>query len=387
MWLAALALAGTLDVDADRDDPPASTPALPAAPLLDDPRPRAAGTAELLYVNFDGGVLLDGCGNEARYNCSSLASLFEGYVGPFGGNLTQKISILQATRKTLADFGVRVVVERPPDDVDYTMVMYGDLGPQDFAGIAPYIDCEDIHRNDTSFTGAFDTSNTGSTVILQEAAHTWGLEHVDAEFDVLNPFKSSGIHQSFTDECHRIVANTDLQPTPGSCNQIHTMFCESGYQNSWQEMRWLFGPPIPDTTAPELEIVAPLPDEVFVLPATIPLVGEIEDDLDPQFYHITVFYGDMQLYDNDNVALSLLLENPPEGEIELRVVIRDEAGNEDEETIAFEILPEGSELPADDVVVLQDDPTESCAVAPAGGRTLAALGLVAALGLRRRRGR
>ncbi len=387
MWLPILVLAAASELVPGAGPRSTSTPPLPPAPLVADPIPRAAGTPELLYVNFDGGVLLDGCGNEARYNCSTLASLFDGYVGPFGGNETQRISILQATRKTLADFGVRVVVSRPPDDVDYTMVMYGDLGPQDFAGVAPYIDCEDIHPNDTSFTGAFDTSNTGSTVILQEAAHTWGLEHVDAEFDVLNPFKSSGIHQSFTDECHRIVANTDLQATAGSCNQIHTMFCESGFQNSWQEMRWLFGPPIADTTAPKLEIVAPLPDEVFVLPATIPLVGAITDDLDPQFYHIEVYYADQKLYDNNNIELNLLLEDPPEGEIELRVVIRDEAGNEDEQTIAFEILPKGSELPADNDLVLEDLPSEGCAVGSRRSGSYAGLWAVLAAGLVRRRRR
>lgn len=376
LWIALVVAAG-----------PVNTPALPNAPLVEDPHPRAAGTPELLYVNFDGGVLLDGCGNEAHYNCSTLASLFDGYVGPFPGNETQRISILQATRKTLADFGVRVVVSRPPDDVDYTMVMYGDLGPQDFAGVAPYIDCEDIHKNDTSFTGAFDTSNTGSTVILQEAAHTWGLEHVDAEFDVLNPFKSSGIHQSFTDECHRIVANTDLQPTPGSCNQIHTQFCESGYQNSWQEMRWLFGPPIPDTTAPELEIISPLPDEVFVLPTTIPLVGTLTDDLDPQFYHFEIYYEGTSIYSGDNIELQLLLEDPPKGEIELRIVVTDEAGNEGEQNVTFEVLPKGSELPdANDDVLLVDDPEDSCAVARPGQRSfVGVLGFVVlALAQRRR---
>jgi hypothetical protein len=380
MWRLLLGLVGPLAYE-----PPTSTPPVPPAALVDDPQPRHAGMPEILYVNFDGGVLLDGCGNEAHYNCSTLASLFDGYVGPFPGNETQRISILQATRETLADFGVRVVVDRPPDDVDYTMVMYGDLGAQDFAGIAPYIDCEDIHRNDTSFTGAFDTSNTGSTVILQEAAHTWGLEHVDNEFDVLNPFKSSGIHQTFTDECHRIVANTSLQPTPGSCNQIHTMFCESGFQNSWQEMRWLFGPPIPDTTPPELEILSPLPDEVFVLPATIPLLGEITDDLDPQFYHVEIYFGEQVVYDSDNIKLELLIENPDPGEIELRIVITDEAGNQDEETIAFEILPEGSELPAEDELVLEDLPSEGCSTAADRTEYAHLLALVAVLGLRRRR--
>ncbi len=359
----------------------ASTPPLPAAPISADDVPRAAGQQEILYVNFDGAVLLGGCGNEAHYNCSTLASIFDGYVGPFSGNDTQRISILQATRKAVADFGIRVVVDRPPDDTPYTMVLYGDLGPQDFAGIAPYIDCEDVHRNDTSFTAAFDTSNTGSTVILQEAAHTWGLEHVDAEFDVMNPFKSGGLHQSFTDVCERIVANTDLQPTAGSCNQVHTRFCDAGFQNSWQELRWLFGPPIPDTTAPELEIVSPLPGEVFVLPTTIPLLGEITDDLDPQFYHIEIPAAG---YEGDNIELDLLLENPPPGKYDLEVVITDEAGNAGSQRVKFEILPEGSELPEGDDAVLQDDPTQGCSVATTHPRSPAAAMLLYLAALRRR---
>ncbi len=158
-------------------EPPAHAAPTPA--LQPAPRPTAAAprqtTPELLYINFDGAVLQKGCGNDPHYDCSTLAGLFDGYVGPYLGNTTQRMSILQATRKVVADFGVRVITRRPPDDVDYTMVIYGDLGPQDFAGVAPYIDCEDLNLGDTSFTQAFAGSNTGSTVILQEAAHTWGL--------------------------------------------------------------------------------------------------------------------------------------------------------------------------------------------------------------------
>lgn len=383
MWSLALvlALAGG-DPHRDRS---VWTPALPAAPIEDGARPRAVGTQEILYVNFDGGVLLGGCGNQAHLNCSTLADLFDGYVGPFAGNETQRISILQATRKALADFGVRVVVERPPDDVDYTMVMYGDLGPQDFAGIAPYIDCEDVHANDTSFCAAFDTSNTGSTVILQEAAHTWGLEHVDAEFDVLNPFKSSGLHQTFTDECHRIVSNTDLQPTPGACNQVHTMFCDTGFQNSWREMKYLFGDPITDTTKPELEITSPLDGETFVSPITIPLLGTITDDLDPQFYTIQLFLDGQPVPNSErtDVDLDLLIENPAPGDYQLGVQILDEAGNAGYAEVAFTILPKGSEIPPDDDDEMIRDPVEqSCAIAGSDASLFAWLLLPA---LRRRR--
>ncbi len=366
---------------------PTHTPPLPTADFGVDARPRAAGSPEILYINFDGGVLHAGCGNQAHYNCSTLAGLFDGYVGPFPGNETQRIGILQATRKAVADFGIRVVVERPADDVDYTMVMYGNLGAQSFAGIAPYIDCEDAHANDTSFTAAFDTSNTGATVILQEAAHTWGLEHVDAEFDILNPFKSAGLTQRFQDECYRIVSNTDLQPTPGSCNQVHTKFCETGYQNSWREMHYLFGAASPDTTPPKLEIIAPLDEESFVLPTKVPLLGDIEDDLDPQFYHFAIYQGEKLLFENDDIKLDLLLDDPPEGEYTLRVVVSDAAGNEGEDKVSFTILPAGSELPAPDAVNF-DDSEDGCSLASPPGSSPAPMGvtgLMLLLARRRRR--
>jgi hypothetical protein len=341
---------------------PLHTPAIPTAELRADLPPRAAGTPETLYINFDGGVLQSGCGNDPRYDCSTLAALFDGYVGPYDGNETQRISILQATRKDLKDFGVRVVVDRPPADVPYTMVIYGDLGPQDFAGIAPYIDCEDRRGGDTSFTQGFGSSNTGSTVILQEAAHTWGLEHVDSELDILNPFKSPGINQSFLKDCFKIVSGTDLAPTQGSCNQVHTRFCETGYQSSWQEMHLLFGPAVPDTTNPTLEITSPADEGTFVLPVTIPLLGVVEDDLHPQFYTVEVYDGEQLIYSDARIGLDLLLANPPEGDYDLRVVIADEAGNAAEDRVRFTILPEGSELPPDPDEV--DDPSE-----PQGCRT------------------
>lgn len=334
---------------------PLTTPAIPAAELRGDLPPRAAGTPETLFINFDGGVLQTGCGNDPRYDCSTLAGLFDGYVGPYEGNETQRISILQATRKDLKDFGVRVVVDRPPDDVPYTMVIYGDLGPQSFAGIAPYIDCEDRRGGDTSFTQGFGSSNTGSTVILQEAAHTWGLEHVDAELDILNPFKAAGLNQSFRDECFKIVSDTDLTPTQGSCNQVHTQFCETGYQNSYREMDMLFGPAIPDTTAPTLEIVSPRDEQTFVLPTTIALLGDIEDDLHPQFYGVQVYDQEQLIYDAPSTRLDLLLVNPPEGDYDMRVVISDEAGNTAEDRVRLTVLPEGSELPPEPD---EDDPGE-----------------------------
>ncbi len=338
------------------------TPSLPLAPPTQGFRRVPDGvTPEILYINFDGAVLQSGCGNDSNYDCSTLAELFDGYVGPYQDNDNARMAILQATREAVAEFGIRVVTRRPPDDVDYTMVIYGDLGPQSFAGIAPYIDCEDLHPGDTSFTQAFSGSNTGSTVILQEAAHTWGLEHVDSEADILNPFKAAGRKQSFVDDCFRIVANTELQPTPGSCNQIHTLYCPEGWQNSWREMMLLFGPHIPDVNPPKFEITEPPDESVFVRPVSFSLRGRIDDELHPQFYTIQVFLGDQMITEQQNIRLDLRIENPAAGDYNLRVVVIDEAGNAAEDTIFFTILEEGSELPEDE----GDGPSaaeESCRV-------------------------
>jgi hypothetical protein len=288
----------------------------------------------------------------------------------------------------VADFGLRVVVDRPPADVDYTMVIYGDLGEQTFAGVAPYIDCEDLRPGDTSFTQAFSGSNTGSTVILQEAAHTWGLEHVDAEFDILNPFKSAGKHQVFLDDCFRIVSDTDLNPTPGSCNQVHTRFCESGWQNSYREMSMLFGPPIPDVTPPELTIVYPKDGSTFVAPTTFALSGEIEDELHPQIYYIEVFRdGDTLVGQTNDIGLNLNIIDPEPGEYDLLVRITDEGGNATEQRVGFTVLPEGSELPPSPDV--DDEASDGCRLGaprrPSRGWAAIGMGLLLVVGQNRKR--
>lgn len=326
---------------------PVTQPA-PPPPLAGPRRPAAAGGApHLLYINFDGAVLRRGCGNDSRHDCSSLADLFDGYVGPFVGNDSRRVAIVQAVRKDLADFGVRAITERPPAELGYTMVLYGDLGEQTFAGIAPYIDCDNQWENDTCFAGAFQGSNIGSTIILQEAAHTWGLEHVNAPFDNLHPFVAQAT-PSFRDECSKIVSNTDLVEVGGACNLVHEKFCDAGYQNSYRELLYLFGPAVPDTSPPRLEITSPLADSVHVLPTTIPLLGEVTDDLSPQYYDVTITRDGQKLYTGEGHRLELLLRDPPAGDYELEVVVVDDGGNAGKDRIRFTVLPAGSEDPDTD---------------------------------------
>ncbi len=377
---------------------PPWTPPLSPAPADDTARSRAPGTPTTLYVNFDGAVLQTGCGNDPVGNCSTLAGTFDGYVGPFDGNEIQKMSILQAVRTRLAPYGVFATTERPSADVEYSMVLYGDLGEQSFAGVAPYIDCEDLHPRDTSFSQGFSTSNTGSTVVLQEAAHTWGLEHVDGEGDVMNPFVVSGNTQVFEDACHPIVANTDLDPAPGTCNVMHTRFCPAGSQNSHRELLYLFGPSTPDTTPPRVTVVHPADGAVLPYPAgTFPLVVAVDDDRHPQFYSVSLYQGDTMLLSQeaghlDRAFTVAQLTDPPEGTYELRVEVADEAGNVAAATVSFSVAS-GADTDtegASDAADLPDaafDEGGCRTAAPAGGphRGLALPALLALFPRRKRR--
>ncbi len=300
-----------------------------------------AGEPTILFVNFDGAVLRNGCGNDAHFDCSTLADTFDGYVGPFGGNNSQRAAILQAVRKHLAPFGVTTVAKRPPLDVDYTMVLYGDLGSQGFAGIAPYIDCGDVWKADTSFSQGYKSANQGATVILQEAAHTWGLEHVNQPNDILHPV-TEGVAPGFVDACEKIVSNTSLDETSGVCNLVHTRFCEAGYQNSHQEMEYLFGPSSPDTQSPVVEIVSPAPDSVHELPAVVSLRADISDNFDPQFYALSVYLDEELIFETDvydDLEVAFQVKEP--GEYDVRVVATDDAGNAGEGSVTFTYVPEG----------------------------------------------
>lgn len=321
---------------------PAVTPPLAAAGP--GALPAEPGTPHTLYINFDGAVLRRGCGNDSRYDCSTLADLFDGYIGPFPGTEARRVAIIESVRKDLKDIGVRTTWRRPAPEPGYTMVIYGDIGAQTFAGVAPYIDCGNVWPNDTCFAGAFQGSNTGATVILQEAAHTWGLEHVNSPFDNLHPFVERSAPY-FQDQCNKIVSNTDLVETAGVCNLVHEMFCDTGWQNSYRELLYLFGPAVPDITAPVLTLTSPEDGSFHVYPADLSLFGEIEDEFVPQYYDIDVAQGGASLFTTEGTKVDLKLTRPPPGEYDLVVTVRDEAGNAGSDRVRFTILPEGSEDP------------------------------------------
>lgn len=224
--------------------------------LVGKPRPKALGD-KILFVNFDGGQM-NPCGDSPQNNCSSI---FTGTVLPYAGDAGKRASVIQIVRKRVADFGITVTDTRPTSG-DYDMEMVGNWEGANpaFAGVAPGpIDCGDTRGGQTSFTlEASQTSDGVAEIILQEVAHTWGLEHVNEVQDLLFP-TTQGQNKTYRDECIKIVSNTELTESAGVCNSIHTrpeVGCQSGFQNSYKELLFVFGPSTPDTAAPLVQVLS-----------------------------------------------------------------------------------------------------------------------------------
>jgi MYXO-CTERM domain-containing protein len=312
-----------------------------AIPALDSPT--------VLFVNFDATMVNGGCGNDSTNDCSTI---YSGPFVPYPGDASDRAAIVQAVREDVLDFGVIVVGERPPAGNPYAMVFVGTPAggaPNGVGGVAPGIDCGNNNPNISSFAFLVDAgANTLATVIHQEAAHTWGLEHVDDDTDNLYPTAGGTIDPKYQDRCSRVVADTDLNPTSSSCNAIHTLFCESNFQNSYQEMLALFGPTIPDTIAPTVSIDSPADGAELDFEETFDLTITLDDDRRPQVMNTVIFIDDVEQADavliNTTVSFPVNGGAAPEGHglgngpHTIRVEVTDESGNPSTDEVTITIV-------------------------------------------------
>ncbi len=338
-------------------DPPLGTPITDPAwepiptGLGNEPDVQAAfNSPTILYVNFDGPFMNGGCGNDSRNDCTTIFPNTQ--FNPFPGSDSAKAAVVQATREDVVDFGVIVVGERPPMGNPYAMVVAGvpsGGAPGGIGGVAPGIDCGNTNPNITSFSFLVNSGpNVQATVIHQEAAHTWGLEHVDDDTDNLFPSTGGVTDPKYQDTCSQVVADVQLNPTNSSCNAVHTMFCAANNQNSYQEMLLLFGPPIPDTVAPSVVIEAPLEGEVIEYTEDFDLTITLDDDRRPQILSTQVYFDELKAADTVLINATLTFPvnggDPPAGHglsngfHTIRVDIEDEAGNPASAEVTIEIV-------------------------------------------------
>lgn len=327
--------------------PRQAMPQVPHSPDdIDGPNHTMGLGDKILYVNFDGGDM-NPCNSGPQNNCSSL---FFGTVLPYTGDAAKRASVIQIVRTRVNDFGITVTDQRPGSG-DYDMEMVGDwagVGDQGFAGVAPGpVDCFDNRGGEVSFTLEASGSSDGiAEIILQEVAHTWGLEHIDDQGDLLYP-TTQGQNKIFKDECLQIVVlndNGSTSPTGAFCGSQHAQFCSSNQQNSYQEMLGLFGPGIPDTTAPTVEIISPA--EGDTIEGDVNLIVSFEDDQSPMIVNATITIDSDSLegpVENDGAyaapsELEFPIQGLPGGVYTVTIDATDEEDNPTSDSVTFTVL-------------------------------------------------
>ena len=361
-------------------------PTPPPRDITTGPQARKLGTNTTIFVNFDG-VSIDYCDpSNSHWNCHSLEN--GETFAPYSGSLAQRVAILDAMRSLVADFGIRVTGQRPPDDEPYVMVVYGgDSVKEDALGRAPAGDCWDDLPNEIAYVyldGERSTwINGGASTALHEAAHTWGFDHIGLENSLMAP-SGGNSKTDYFDGCAQIVSDTELTPTTDpSCPQLNLELCGlADFQYDVALLRLLFGEPYVDDRAPTLSLVRPVDGEYFQGPANFRVELKVVDDLHPQIYELAI--GIPGLVD-DPVFSPVLdpsfdVEALPIGEWTFELRLRDAAGNES--SLAFEVM-----VGEDPVPIPADDGCACRSEAPNGRSTavwtIFALGV--GLGLRRRK--
>ena len=170
----------------------------------------------IVYVNMDG-ANLSGGGEDSRTNQSWIAGQYgmTGQYPSWGGNESQRQSLLDAVKQDWGPFNVSIVDQRPGSG-NYSMCMTGPANHpfgNGVLGIAP-LDCFDNNKNNVTFAfhsasqlGGWASAGTQATTIGQEVAHGYGLEHVTgngATGDIMYPSNSGG-NPSFKDTCYSIT--------------------------------------------------------------------------------------------------------------------------------------------------------------------------------------
>jgi hypothetical protein len=287
-----------------------------------------------IFLNFFGGPLTSGTNAaEMESNCAGAAGIdYPGYVG----SQADALAIIQVFENAMEPYAVRVAYEDPPPQhLPYSMVMMGgspeDAGQESGTlGVSCSTDCGDVWWRDTTLAFTEQSGNpvTLGNTALQEAAHAFGLDHIDGQENIMYPFSTFGT-KVWATECTPYNAATG----PIGCGYIHEVFCPDGEaQNDDAELLAYFGPNAPDVEAPLVTIVEPAPDTAVASGGSTSIVAEVTDDHLGHGWRLRVVppAGDEVILNAYQFETSwdLNFAGQPDGAYELWIEAVDHDGNE-----------------------------------------------------------
>lgn len=233
-----------------------------------------------IFLNFFGADLSPGS-NAAR-NESSCLNASMAWPG-FGGTEAQALALIEVFERQMEPYGVRIAYEEvPPPELPYAMVMMGGspgmlgLG-NGVLGVSCSSDCGDMWWRDTTFafTDNINPNNAATlgTTALHEAAHAFGLAHIDDPTKIMNPFVGSA-DVIWADEC------TPYNDATGgiNCQPTHDEFCDGGAQNTHAELLAYFGENSPDMEPPVVEITAPADGIELEVGDSVTIEADVSDN-------------------------------------------------------------------------------------------------------------
>ncbi len=310
-----------------------------------------------IFLNFFGATLTNGT-NAALDESPCVTGTID-WPG-FSGNEQQALALIQVFESQMAPYGVRIAYEeRPPAHLPYAMVMMGGT-PQmlglgsSVLGVSCSSDCGDQWWRDTTFafTDNINPNNAPilGTTALHEAAHAFGLAHIDDGTKIMNPFVGSS-DVTWSDTC------TPFNDATGgiNCRSTHREFCDGQEaQNSDAELMAYFGPNSPDTEPPTVEILEPADGTELAVGGAVDVEVDVYDNFEGIGWKLTIVEAGIE-----DVAYTFQkkwhLSDLPQGVYTLRVEAIDHERNVGADEVKI-YVGESAPVSGDDPTSPEDGP-------------------------------
>jgi len=297
-----------------------------------------------IYMNYTGGMLINGGENSAE-NQSTLAKTGATYP-VYGGGEAKAVAVAQAVQVDYESMAMRVVyLERPPKRLPYVMIMMGghytDTSSGPAGGVAPGADCEDSGLRNVCYAfvnGAGVTSQ--SNVASQELGHTMGLGHTYGKDRVMafGYDTNSTIDMGFGDECTTVLIASGQA---GYCSGLNKCHCggDGKQQHDLRTLNMVYAPPGPDMVPPTIAITTPEDGASFAADETITVQVDPWDDFGGYGWELAVSQGDVVLGEvvDYQISQQFDLKGLPPGTYTLTARIQDQDDHITEHAISITI--------------------------------------------------